>query len=48
MHLMFLISTEEEVGGSYGICNINNSPVCNCMEEFETRSSKDYNAGDSS
>ncbi|XP_023757721.1 G-type lectin S-receptor-like serine/threonine-protein kinase At4g27290 [Lactuca sativa] len=32
--------------GSYGSCNINSSPVCSCMEGFEPKHPKEWNAGD--
>ncbi|KAI3793424.1 hypothetical protein L1987_36043 [Smallanthus sonchifolius] len=31
--------------GAYGICNINRSPACSCMEGFEPRYPAQWNAG---
>jgi len=29
--------------GPYGVCNMNNSPICDCLKGFEPRSPQDWN-----
>ncbi|KAJ6966580.1 G-type lectin S-receptor-like serine/threonine-protein kinase [Populus alba x Populus x berolinensis] len=32
--------------GAHGVCNINNSPACDCLKEFEPKSLEDWTAAD--
>lgn len=32
--------------GAYGICNVDNSPICGCLDKFVARNPGEYNLGD--